>query len=120
VGGQDKIRPLWRHYYQNTLGLIFVLDSSDRGRIEEAKEELDKLLSEAELSNVLVLIFANKQDLPTALPISEIEQQLGLAKLSKRKWHLQPTCGPRGDGLFDGLDWLIENLRHMKKTEKKK
>merc|ERR1712182_60385 len=34
VGGQDKIRPLWRHYYQNTQGLIFVVDSNDRDRIE--------------------------------------------------------------------------------------
>lgn len=34
VGGQDKIRPLWRHYYQNTQGLIFVVDSNDRERID--------------------------------------------------------------------------------------
>jgi ADP-ribosylation factor family len=35
VGGQDKIRPLWRHYYQNTQGIIFVVDSNDRDRIPE-------------------------------------------------------------------------------------
>ena len=39
VGGQDKIRPLWRHYFQNPQGLIFVVDSNDRERIQEAKEE---------------------------------------------------------------------------------
>lgn len=45
VGGQDKIRPLWRHYFQNTQGLIFVVDSNDRERIAEAQEELSKMVS---------------------------------------------------------------------------
>ena len=45
VGGQDKIRPLWRHYFQNTQGLIFVVDSNDRERIGEAQEELQKMVS---------------------------------------------------------------------------
>jgi len=45
VGGQDKIRPLWRHYYQNTQGLIFVVDSSDRERIQESHDELHKMVS---------------------------------------------------------------------------
>ena len=44
VGGQDKIRPLWRHYYQNTQGLIFVVDSSDRERIQESHDELHKMV----------------------------------------------------------------------------
>ena len=44
VGGQDKIRPLWRHYFQNTQGLIFVVDSNDRERITEAQDELQKMV----------------------------------------------------------------------------
>ncbi|XP_048782235.1 ADP-ribosylation factor 5 isoform X2 [Tympanuchus pallidicinctus] len=43
VGGQDKIRPLWRHYFQNTQGLIFVVDSNDRERVQESAEELQKM-----------------------------------------------------------------------------
>merc|ERR1711935_754919 len=66
VGGQDKIRPLWRHYYQNTQGLIFVVDSSDRERIQESHDELHKMLNEDELRDAIVLVFANKQDLPNA------------------------------------------------------
>src|SRR5579872_1277626 len=49
VGGQDKIRPLWRHYYANTNAVIFVVDSNDSDRIDDnkecaysAKEELHK------------------------------------------------------------------------------
>jgi ADP-ribosylation factor protein 6 len=64
VGGQDKIRPLWRHYYTGTQGLVFVVDSQDRERIDEAKQELHRILSDREMKDCLLLIFANKQDLP--------------------------------------------------------
>merc|ERR1719359_2360067 len=57
VGGQDKIRKLWRHYYQDTDGLIFVVDSSDRDRIEDAREELEKMLAESEMRDVVLLVF---------------------------------------------------------------
>ena len=72
VGGQDKIRPLWRHYYQNTQGLIFVVDSNDRDRVDDAKEELHRMLNEDELRDAVVLVFANKQDLPQAMPAAEV------------------------------------------------
>uniref|UniRef100_A0A8C5PG10 DM1 domain-containing protein n=1 Tax=Leptobrachium leishanense TaxID=445787 RepID=A0A8C5PG10_9ANUR len=61
VGGQDKIRPLWRHYFQNTQGLIFVVDSNDRERVNEAREELSRMLAEDELRDAVLLVFANKQ-----------------------------------------------------------
>lgn len=61
VGGQDKIRPLWRHYFQNTQGLIFVVDSNDRERVGEAREELMRMLAEDELRDAVLLVFANKQ-----------------------------------------------------------
>ena len=56
VGGQDKIRTLWRHYYQNTEGLIFVVDSNDRDRISDAKQELHKMLAEDELRDAVVAL----------------------------------------------------------------
>ncbi|KAL4866465.1 ADP-ribosylation factor family-domain-containing protein [Aspergillus spectabilis] len=71
VGGQDKIRPLWRHYFQNTQGIIFVVDSNDRDRIVEAREELQRMLNEDELRDALLLVFANKQDLPVRTPESQ-------------------------------------------------
>ncbi|NWQ79036.1 ARF4 factor, partial [Columbina picui] len=84
VGGQDKIRPLWRHYFQNTQGLIFVVDSNDRERIQEAAEELQKMLQEDELRDAVLLLFANKQDLPNAMAISEMTDKLGLQSLRNR------------------------------------
>ena len=64
VGGQDKIRPLWRHYYTGTQGLIFVVDCSDRDRIEEGRQELHRIINDREMKDAIILIFANKQDLP--------------------------------------------------------
>ncbi|KAI5607514.1 hypothetical protein C0J50_1825, partial [Silurus asotus] len=110
VGGQDKIRPLWRHYFQNTQGLIFVVDSNDRERAQEAAEELQKMLQEDELRDAVLLVFANKQDLPNAMAISELTDKLGLQTLRSRTWYVQATCATQGTGLYEGLDWLSEQL----------
>jgi len=110
VGGQDKIRPLWRHYFQNTQGLIFVVDSNDRERIQEAQDELQKMLQEDELRDAILLVFANKQDLPNAMTASELTDKLGLQSLRNRKWYIQATCAVQGNGLYEGLDWLSNEL----------
>ncbi|TNN33081.1 ADP-ribosylation factor 5 [Liparis tanakae] len=91
VGGQDKIRPLWRHYFQNTQGLIFVVDSNDRERVAESAEELTKMLNEDELKDAVLLVFANKQDLPNALSVSELTDKLGLQSLRSKTRRLMPT-----------------------------
>jgi len=111
VGGQDKIRPLWRHYFQNTQGLIFVIDSNDRERVGEAKEELMRMLNEDELRDAILLVFANKQDLPNAMNAAEITDKLGLHSLRNRQWFIQATCATSGDGLYEGLDWLSGTLK---------
>jgi len=110
VGGQDKIRPLWRHYYQNTQGVIFVVDSNDRDRVGEARDELHRMLNEDELRESILLVFANKQDLPNAMNAAEITDKLGLHSLRQRNWYIQSTCATTGDGLYEGLDWLSSAL----------
>uniref|UniRef100_A0A7N4NMD0 ARF GTPase 5 n=1 Tax=Sarcophilus harrisii TaxID=9305 RepID=A0A7N4NMD0_SARHA len=110
VGGQDKIRPLWRHYFQNTQGLIFVVDSNDRERVQESADELQKMLQEDELREAVLLVFANKQDMPNAMPVSELTDKLGLQSLRSRTWYVQATCATQGTGLYDGLDWLSHEL----------
>ena len=110
IGGQDKIRPLWRHYYQNTQGIIFVIDSNDKDRIQEANEELQRMLKEDELRNATLLILANKQDLPNAMSVSKITKELELNSLTSRKWYIQATNATTGTGLYEGLDWLSTTL----------
>lgn len=112
VGGQDKIRPLWRHYYQNTQGLIFVVDSNDSDRIDAARDEMHRMLNEDELRDAVLLVFANKQDLPNAMSAAEMTDKLGLHGLrpSYRQWYIQACCATTGDGLYEGLDWLSATL----------
>lgn len=112
VGGQDKIRPLWRHCtlsmfscaytlfdfssdFQNTQGIIFVVDSNDRERVSEAREELQRMLNEDELRDALLLVFANKQDLPNAMNAAEITDKLGLQALRQRTWYIQVSTSFR-------------------------
>lgn len=113
VGGQDKIRPLWRHYFQNTQGLIFVVDSNDRERVGEAERELHNMLNEDELRDAVVLVFANKQDLPNAMSAAELTEKLRLNSLHNRSWYIQATCATQGNGLYEGLDWLSKELEKL-------
>lgn len=92
VGGQDKIRPLWRHYFQNTQGLIFVVDSNDRERIVEAERELQNMLAEDELRDAVLLVFANKQDLPNAMTAAELTDKLHLNQLRNRNVSTPGSC----------------------------
>ena len=75
--------------FQNTQGIIFVVDSNDRERISEAREELQRMLNEDELRDALLLVFANKQDLPNAMNAAEITDKLGLHGLRQRTWFIQ-------------------------------
>lgn len=145
VGGQDKIRPLWRHYYTGTQGLVFVVDSQDRERIDEAKQELHRILSDREMKECLLLVFANKQDLPggvstfppprmpclyasPAMSPAEVTEKLGLHRMRDRSWYVHPryvalsfspflcligggSCATTGEGLFEGLQWLNQNVK---------
>mmetsp|Transcript_68708 Transcript_68708/g.159296 ORF Transcript_68708/g.159296 Transcript_68708/m.159296 type:complete len:180 (-) Transcript_68708:73-612(-) len=106
VGGQDKVRPLWRHFGQGTQALIYVIDSADRDRIEDSGEELTRMLKEEEMHGAALLVFANKQDQPNAMTAAEVTEKLGLYKLCDRQWFIQPACAVTGDGLCEGLDWL--------------
>ncbi|KAI9388653.1 hypothetical protein POPTR_009G096900v4 [Populus trichocarpa] len=102
VGGQQKIRPLWRYYFQNSHGLIFVVDSNDRGRISEARNELHRILSDIELKDAILLVFANKQDVPNAMSVSEVADKLGLPALKQRRWYIQSSSATSGRGLYEG------------------
>ncbi|CAF2061791.1 BnaC06g24690D [Brassica napus] len=110
IGGQDKLRPLWKYYFQNTQGLIFVVDSNDRDRVVEARDELHRILNEDELRDAVLLVFANKQDLPNAMNAAEITDKLGLHSLRQRHWYIQSTSATSGQGLYEGLEWLSNNI----------
>ncbi|KAF3532084.1 hypothetical protein F2Q69_00033055 [Brassica cretica] len=68
-------------------------------------------LQEEELKGAMVLIFANKQDLPGALDDAAVTEALELHKIKSRQWAIFKTCAVKGEGLFEGLDWLSNTLK---------
>jgi len=110
VGGQEKLRPLWRHYFNNTDGLIFVVDSQDRERIGRAAAEFQAIIQDPLMLHSAILVFANKQDMKGCLTPAEVCESLGLPQLKGRRWHVQSAIATRGEGLYEGLDWLSTNI----------
>jgi small GTP-binding protein len=110
VGGQRRIRTFWRHYLMKKRDLIFVVDSNDIGRIDEARDELQKLLQEKELEDAVLLVYANKQDLPNAIKPQELVGRLKLNEVTERAWKVQGASATTGDGLCEGLDWLTKEI----------
>ncbi|AQK73801.1 ADP-ribosylation factor B1B [Zea mays] len=113
VGGQEKLRPLWRHYFNNTDGLIYVVDSLDRERIGKAKAEFQAIIKDPLMLNSVILVLANKQDMKGAMTPMEVCEGLGLYDLKNRIWHIQGSCALKGDGLYEGLDWLASTLKEL-------
>ena len=112
-----------------------MVDSNDRERVGEAREELARMLQEDELRDAVLLVFANKQvcpvvsatashqslisaslqDLPNAMNPGELTNKLGLDSLRQRTWFIQATCATNGEGLYEGLDWLSTQLKTASK-----
>ncbi|KAH7286234.1 hypothetical protein KP509_33G065200 [Ceratopteris richardii] len=111
LGGQTSIRPYWRCYFPNTQAVIYVVDSSDTERLSIAKDEFHAILEEEELKDAVVLVYANKQDLPEALDDAAITEALSLHKIKSRQWAIFKTSAIKGEGIFEGLDWLSNTLK---------
>ncbi|XP_036192583.1 ADP-ribosylation factor 1-like [Myotis myotis] len=111
VNSQDKIRPLWSRYCKDGEGLIFVVDSTDQERMDEARQEIMRMMTE--LEDVVLLVLANKQDLPNAMNAAEITDKLGLHSLHHRNWYLQATSAITGAGLYEGLYWLANQFQNQ-------
>ncbi|NXU47113.1 ARL14 protein, partial [Turnix velox] len=107
VGGQQKMRQVWCNFLEGTEGLLYVVDSSDKRRLEESKKEFALVLKNEFLKNVPVVVLANKQDLPGALNAEEITRRLNMKKYcSDRNWYVQPCCAITGEGLSEALQRL--------------
>ncbi len=119
VGGQEKVRPLWRSYTRNTDGIVFVIDSVDTDRIEEVKVELVQAARAPEMVGIPFLILANKQDLPGALDAGEMEKLLNLQELTNgHLCSVQPACAITGEGLDEALEQLYQMILKRRKALK--
>jgi ADP-ribosylation factor protein 1 len=116
MGGRNSyLRPFWRHYYRSTQGVIFLVDSNGRDRIGDAASELEEMMSEDALKDCVLLVLANKQDLPNAMSVRGVAEGLRLRELRRRAWHVHGTCATVGDGLYEGLDWLMHAIKFGRK-----
>ena len=79
-------------------------------RIDDAREELHKMINDEELKDAVVLVYANKQDLPGAMTTPEVTDKLQLHTIRGKTWYIQAACATRGDGLYEGLDWLSKQV----------
>merc|ERR1711924_372037 len=111
IGGQKTIRPYWSNYFEASDALVYVIDSSDKRRLEESGAELTELLQEDKLAGIPLLIFANKQDLLQAMGADDITEALGLSQIADRQWNIQACSAKEGDGLSDGMEWSYKLSR---------
>eukprot|EP01039_Chlorochromonas_danica_P002875 gene2875-3139_t len=112
VGGQKSIRAYWRNYFEETDGVIWVVDSVDRFRLEECRAQLRDILRQEKLAGSSLLILANKQDLGGALSLETISEYLALDSedLSGRHYLVLPCSAMTGQGLAEGFDWLVRDI----------
>ncbi|XP_067117426.1 ADP-ribosylation factor-like protein 2 isoform X1 [Osmerus mordax] len=125
VGGQKSLRSYWRNYFESTDGLVWVVDSADRLRMEDCRRELACLLQEEvhththtlacllqeeRLGGATLLVFANKQDLPGALSKEAIREALGLDEILTHHWCILGCSAMTGENLLKGVDWLLDDI----------
>ncbi|CAG9859652.1 unnamed protein product [Phyllotreta striolata] len=110
VGGQKSLRSYWRNYFECTDGLIWVVDSADKRRLEDCKAELNTLLKEERLAGATLLVFANKQDLPGALGLDELRSVLELDDIKTHHWRIISCSAVTGENLLAGMDWVVSDI----------
>ena len=79
---------MWRHYFQNTQLVIYVVDGTRRDRLEENKIEISRILYEDEMRDVPLLVLVNKAELEDCIPLNEVIIGLDLKSIDDRKVHV--------------------------------
>ncbi|EJT99030.1 ARF/SAR [Dacryopinax primogenitus] len=110
IGGQSSIRSQWAQYFIATKAVILVVDSTDPARLHVSREELHRICADETLRDALLLVFANKQDVPGAMTAARVSDGLALTELRDRQWQIVPCSAITGQGLFEGFDWLVTRL----------
>jgi ADP-ribosylation factor-like protein 2 len=130
VGGQKTLRSYWRNYFEKTDALIWVVDATDRLRIEDCRDELHGLLQEEvclcltlrdlrfcsllmaqRLAGASLLIFANKTDVEGCMSENEISTSLRLDAIRTHQWHVLRCSAMTGKNLKEGLAWVVEDAK---------
>ncbi|XP_049309845.1 ADP-ribosylation factor-like protein 6 [Bactrocera dorsalis] len=121
TSGAWRYRSLWEHHFKNCHGIIYVIDSSDRMRLVVVRDELDTLLQHPDLVNrsIPILLYNNKVDCEDSLSSVKIAAALGLHNIVDKPWHITPSNAVTGEGLEDGVHWLVQQIKSMNSNNKK-
>lgn len=111
VGGQKTMRSNWKYYLEECKVLVFVVDSSDRARMEEAQKALKKILNDEHLKGVPLMVLANKKDLPNSMTIREVSTFLDLDSYTDRVWEIQACSALKGLGLQQAFISIAKLLK---------
>ncbi|KAM4057133.1 ADP-ribosylation factor family protein [Hirsutella rhossiliensis] len=111
VGGQKTLRSYWRNYFEKTDALIWVVDATDRLRIQDCRDELHGLLQEERLAGASLLIFANKTDVEGCMNEQEIGSSLRLDEIRTHQWHIVRCSAMTGANLHEGLAWVVSDAK---------
>ncbi|MFW9992858.1 MAG: ADP-ribosylation factor family protein [Candidatus Odinarchaeota archaeon] len=117
IAGQAAFRVLWNNYIKEAMGIVFVVDAADYDRLDEAKRELrEHVFNNEQAGNIPVLVLANKQDLPGALPAGTIARRLALQEVREHSYAIVPVSAKTGFNIEVAMDWLrAEALKLVRK-----
>ncbi|KAI8058565.1 ADP-ribosylation factor-like protein 5B-like protein [Syncephalis plumigaleata] len=110
LGGQESLRSSWVNYFDNAGAIVMVVDSVDKKRIPIVRDELHRLVAQENAHGACILVFANKQDLDGALTAAQVSEALDLTSLKDHPWQIQACSATKGEGLYEGLDWIVNQL----------
>ncbi|KAL1994221.1 hypothetical protein VTN49DRAFT_2890 [Thermomyces lanuginosus] len=111
VGGQKTLRSYWRNYFEKTDALVWVVDATDRLRMDDCREELAGLLLEERLMGASLLVFLNKTDVEGCMDENEVRQGLRLDEIKTHKWTIFRCSAMTGLNLHEGLEWLVQDAK---------
>ncbi|KAL0075768.1 ADP-ribosylation factor family-domain-containing protein [Phycomyces blakesleeanus] len=116
LGGQRDLHSIWERYYTECHAIVFVVDSTDKKRLEECKDTFEKMITNDRVEGVPILMLANKQDLSGALRVEEIKEVFNkiAVKLGARDSRVLPISALEGNGVKDAIDWLVVRLQRNK------
>lgn len=113
LGGQQELRTLWDKYYEECHGVIYVIDSSDERRLEESQVTFETVMHDSHMEGTPLLILANKQDLQGSLDVETVKNAFdgNSSSIGQRDYYIQPTSALTGDGISDGISWLVQRVK---------
>ncbi|CAI7584935.1 unnamed protein product [Penicillium pancosmium] len=128
VGGQKTLRSYWKNYFEKTDTLVWVVDATDKLRVDDCREELAGLLLEEvgpcptllpssgliprqRLMGASLLVFLNKTDVEHCMTEEEVRERLGLDLIKTHKWTILPCSAMTGKNLHEGLEWVVQDAK---------